>query len=345
MKLHNRKPDINELYKVLRREAPSRPVFFELFMNGPMYERLAERKFEPGDNYGFEWLRLSVDAYAAAGFDYATAHPSEFGFPTKGRGQTAGMKSGSLNTGFVITDEQSFADYKWPNPEDFDFSRIGKIKPYLPDGLKLMCMGPGGVLENVISLVGYDNLCVMIYDQPALAKAVFDHVGSRLVKFYEICVTYDTTGLVMSNDDWGFKTQPFLSPEQMREYVFPWHKRIVEVAHGAGIPAVLHSCGNPTELIDDVVDNMKFDGRHSYEDTIVPVEEAYELWHDRVAILGGMDVDFIIRASHEEITKRCVAMLDRSRERGGYALGTGNSVPEYIPQDNYIALLKAGLAY
>ena len=346
MKLHNRKPDINEMYKVLRREAPSRPVFFELFMNGPLYERLAGRKMDPdAPDRDLEWLRFTVEAYAAAGYDYATTHPSGFGFPAESRGHVEGAKTCSLNSGFVITDEASFEAYKWPNPEDFDYSRIFKIKPYLPDGLKLMAMGPGGVLENVIRLVGYDNLCAMIYDTPHVAKAVFDHVGERLVKHYKICVESDTIGIIMSNDDWGFKTQPFLSPDQMREYVFPWHKKIVEVAHNAGIPAILHSCGNASELIDDIADYMKFDGRHSHEDIICPVEECYEKWHDRFAIIGGIDVDFITRATPEEITKRCVAMLDRVRDRGGFALGTGNSVPEYIPQENFLAMIKAGLDY
>jgi uroporphyrinogen decarboxylase len=26
---------------------------------------------------------------------------------------------------------------------------------------------------------------------------------------------------------------------------------------------------------------------------------------------------------------------------GGYALGTGNSIPEFIPDENYFAMLKA----
>ena len=38
-------------------------------------------------------------------------------------------------------------------------------------------------------------------------------------------------------------------------------------------------------------------------------------------------------------------MLERAATRGGYALGTGNSVPEYIPRDKYIALLRAGLEF
>jgi uroporphyrinogen decarboxylase len=34
-------------------------------------------------------------------------------------------------------------------------------------------------------------------------------------------------------------------------------------------------------------------------------------------------------------------MLERTWDRGGYALGTGNSVPTYIPDENYFALLAA----
>ena len=33
-------------------------------------------------------------------------------------------------------------------------------------------------------------------------------------------------------------------------------------------------------------------------------------------------------------------MPERTWERGGYALGGGNSIPDYIPEENYIAMLR-----
>jgi len=205
-------------------------------------------------------------------------------------------------------------------------------------------MGPCGVLENVIILVGYDNLCLMLYDNPSLVEAIFNRVGMTLLKYYELALEHDTVGLLMSNDDWGFKHQTFLSPADMRKYVFPWHKKYVDLAHSKKIPALLHSCGYAGEIMDDII-NMGYDGKHSFEDTIVTVEDSYELYQGRIAILGGIDLNFIITSSEEKITNRCYAMLKRAEGRGGYALGTGNSVPEYIPQDNFIALLKAALEY
>ena len=343
MKLHNRKPDIENLYKVLRREEPDRATLFELFMNRPLYERLAGRELTGGGDSALEYMKLTIDAYAAAGYDYTTAHACDFYFPSKRENQE--KKTISLNEGFVITDEASFEAYKWPDPENFDYSRLEKISPFLPDNMKLMIMGPNGVLENVIVLTGYDNLCLMLYDNPQLVSAIFNKVGERLLKYYELALEYDTVGLLMSNDDWGFKTQTFLSPDDMKKYVFPWHKKFVELAHSKGIPAVLHSCGCLDDVMDAVIDDMGFDGKHSYEDAILPVEETYEKWHERIAILGGIDMNFITQRSEEEIVSRCRAMLTRAHGRGGYALGTGNSVPEYVPQDHFIALLKAALEF
>jgi len=207
--------------------------------------------------------------------------------------------------------------------------------------MRLTVRGPGGVLENAIGLVGFQNLCIMIYDDPLLVSDLFEAIGSRFVEYYRIAARYDVVCACTSNDDWGFKSQTMLSPADMRRYVFPWHKRIVEVIHAAGKPVLLHSCGFFDEIIEDVIEDMKYDARHSYEDTICPVEDAYERFQGRIAILGGIDVDFVIRHTPEEVYARSAAMLERAATRGGYALGTGNSVPDYVPDDHYFAMIRA----
>ena len=39
----NRPPDFEQFLKVLRNEVPERPVLYELYLNGELYERLAGR--------------------------------------------------------------------------------------------------------------------------------------------------------------------------------------------------------------------------------------------------------------------------------------------------------------
>jgi len=122
--------------------------------------------------------------------------------------------------------------------------------------MKIIASGPGGVLENAIMLVGYERLCMMVLTDPQLAFDIFENVGRRLVRFYELCLRHDAVGAIIGNDDWGFKSQTMLAPDDMRRFVFPWHKQIVEAAHAAGKPAILHSCGCLTSVMDDVIDDM-----------------------------------------------------------------------------------------
>jgi uroporphyrinogen decarboxylase len=331
-----KEPCFDNLLKVLRKEKPDRPTLFEFFLNDDLHERLTGRPLEDGSMLGR--LQWRMEAFRNAGYDYVTNIGSGFGFRARERAHASTV---SLNDGAVISDEKSFDEYKWENPEDYDTSHLERIAPDLPDGMKLVVQGPCGVLENVIRLVGFENLCFMLMDAPDLAKLVFDNVGLRLLRYYEIVSAHDTVGACISNDDWGFKSQPMLSPDQLREYVFPWHTKIVAAIHAAGKPAILHSCGNAASIMGDIIDVMKFDGKHSYEDSIQPVEEAYEQYHERVAILGGIDVDFVCRSSAADVYARSKAMLERASDRGAYALGTGNSVPAYVPQENYLAMIAA----
>jgi uroporphyrinogen decarboxylase len=75
---------------------------------------------------------------------------------------------------------------------------------------------------------------------------------------------------------------------------------------------------------------------------VLPVEAAYDRFSDRMAILGGIDVNFLCCSTPAEIETRCRLMLERTASRGGYALGSGNSIPFYVPHENYLAMLRAG---
>lgn len=337
----NGEPDFNQLLAVLDRTEPTRPTLFEFFLNEPLYElltpELAQLPKTPLNSY-----RRRIQAFYRLGYDYHTILIPGFSF-SDGIIHRPQSRSVSLNQGSVIGTWQEFEEYPWPDPSQADFKILDRLGEYLPDGMKLIPYTPNGVLENMVDLVGYERLCVLIKDNPELVQAVAEQVTQRLLGYYRSVLQHPLVGACISNDDWGHKTQTMFSPADMRKFVFPYHKRIVETIHEAGKPVILHSCGHFTRIIDDVIDDMQYDARHSYEDGIMPVEEAYEFYHSRIAILGGIDVDFVCRADPEDVYQRSRAMLERSAGQGGYALGTGNSVPDYVPVSGYFAMLKAAL--
>ncbi len=335
-----RTPNFENLLAVLRGETPARPVLFEIYLSEGHYQRLAG--YSVPDKHSLAHMKMVVDAFAAGGYDYATVQPGNLHFRPE---EEMDHETISLNEGFVITDRESLERYVWPDPAGADFSQLAEIESYLPHNMKLMVMSPGGVLENTIALLGYENLCYLLADEPELVELVFNKVGSVLYEYYRQVLRYPAVGLLMVNDDWGFNRQPFLPPNLMRRYVFPWHKKIVEMAHAQGRPAVLHSCGNMQMLWEDIIEEIGFDGKHSYEDNILCVEESYRLYGGRIAILGGIDMDFLVRSSCEEIEKRSRALLEMAAAGGSYALGSGNSIPDYIPAEKFDAMRRVALEH
>ena len=341
--MKNYEPDFNQLLKVLRREKPDRPVLFEFFMGGPVLDKLAGGTLDP-DITPEDRVRRLIRAAVNGGYDYcmlpAWEFPDMITFPGSGHSK---MASRSLNEGFSITDEASFEAYPFEAVKPEAYALLERTAADLPAGMKFMISGKGGIEENMIKLTGYENLCIMQFEEPELVQKIADAVGTCMLAHYREALKYDSLGAVMTNDDWGFKTQTLMSPAFLRQYVFPWHRRIAQAVHATGRPLILHSCGELREVWDDLIDDIQVDGKHSYEDEILPVEKAYERYGKRVAIIGGMDVDFICRKTPEEIYKRSAAMIEQTGGCTGYALGTGNSIAAYVPVEGYEAMTRAAL--
>lgn len=329
-----RKPDYKNLLKVLEGKKPLRPTLFEFFLNDNLYAFLIGEKTLKYKNI-YEYYCLKMKAYEIAGYDYITVLACDLQFNTFNPHQ---IKTKSLNDAIAINDRMSFSKFNWPDAKTCDYSRLDYISERLPDGMRIVPYGPGGVLENVISIMGYDNLCYAGYDNPQLLWDIFEKVGSTLVEYYKLVSNRNDVAAVISNDDWGFNTQLMISDNQMRKYVLPWHKEIVKVIHGAGKHAILHSCGNLKQVMDDIID-MGYDAKHSYEDNIYPVEAFYSSYNKKITVLGGIDLDFLCRSTSDEIYRRSSMMVEKAVR--GYALGSGNSIPEYVPIENYMAMIAA----
>ncbi len=333
------KPDFEELLTVLEKKSPSRPVLYEFYMNDLVYDAVVDpNEIPPGDEDFRERMKILLSFYHL-GYDYATLLPPQSVYFPELREHHENQRTYSLNEGSHIDSWKAFEEYPWPDYSSIDFSFLEKVASHLPEGMKLIPSGPGGVEEVVISLTGYENLCYLMVDDEELVDALFEAVGSRLVKYYEEVATFDSVGACLSNDDWGFKSQTLLNPTQMERWLIPWHEKIGKVIHAAGKPALLHSCGNVYSRFDWISDN--YDGKHSYEDSILPVEDAWDTYHKEIAILGGIDVNYMIMESKEAVYKRSREILEKTAEEGSYALGTGNSVPDYLPNDKYFAMLQA----
>ncbi|NPV80188.1 MAG: uroporphyrinogen-III decarboxylase-like protein [Firmicutes bacterium] len=271
----------------------------------------------------------TVKFYYKAGYDYVPAWPR------------LDMVKGSLidtRSEYPIKDWRSFESYSWPAITSIDYSEFETVIPILPDGMKIIGQ-IGGIFETAQKLVGYQQLCYLIFDDPILVEAIFDRLGALYEAMYKGMADIEQVGAVVISDDMGFNTQTLISPESLRRFVLPWHKRLAQIAHDAGKPCILHSCGNLAAIMDDIIENVGIDAKHSYQDTILPVTEAKRQYGNRIAILGGFDVDRLCRSNELEIRHYTRVLMNEMGNEGGYAFGSGNSIAHFVPPGNYLAML------
>jgi uroporphyrinogen decarboxylase len=241
---------------------------------------------------------------------------------------------------------QSWADfesYPWPKAEDLSHVALEYVSKVLPEGMKAAAFGFGGIFENCTWLMGLQPFSYALQDQPDLVEAISQRVGELSAATCAQVTAIDNVDVVFLSDDLGYYSGTLVSPNVIRRYILPHYKKIVDIAHKAGKLVIFHSCGNMYKLMDELIDDVGIDAKHSYEDKILPVEEAYRRWGDRVAILGGVDMDVIGRGTEEQVRARTRQILEVCGVQGmGYCLGTGNTAANYLPRQNYLAMLDEG---
>ena len=348
-------PDFARLLTVLRRQGePDRVPFIELFadvevMSAVVGEEITEPL--PEDPARREKNLLRIIAYwHRCGYDYVSMWPSvKLPIRRTASGDTAALthreREWQDESSGIINSWADFEAYPWPRPEEIDWFNVELVSRHLPDGMKIIALGPGGQLEHIMWLMGYVPFAMSLKDDPALVEAVAEKVGEILVNLYATAAEIPNVGALWIGDDMGFRTATMISPGELRRYVFPWLARLAGIAHEKGMPFLLHSCGNLDQVMGDLMDTVRIDARHSFEDAILPVTEAKRLYGDRIAVLGGVDMDFLCRASEEQVRAYTRRLIDECGAGGGWALGTGNSVANYIPLPNYIAMLDEGYRY
>ena len=331
-------PDFGRFLKAVRRQGePDRVPFVELGADAEIMEALLG---EPADT-----VEQQIRFWHALGYDYASVKARLPWVRLRDRAlDPAALPHAQrewVNThATAYTTRSEFEAFPWPRPQDVDYSDIETAVRIVPDGMGVLGR-VSGVLENAMFTLGFQGFAYMLADDPDLARDTVDTVGTLLLNVVETLASIGGVGAIFFGEDMGFKTATMLSPAAMRELIFPWHRRIVAAAHAQGKPILLHSCGNLRGIMDDIL-ATGWDARHSYEDAIQPITEAKALYGHRIAVLGGIDMDLLARGSEQAVRARVRQVVEACAPGGGFALGTGNTVANYIPLANYLAMLDEG---
>ncbi len=376
---HDPQPKVERLTAALSRSGiPDRVPFMELFADDEVMAAVLDKRL----NYFGKRLRSQrqweermlalMEFHEMLGYDYVRAETQDYRAMVKqskndrnllvaGEVGSRAYRYRTVDTGAdlnrgsrewanegtgVIGDWKDFNAYPWEEPEEIaDEGNAGLewVCDHVPSGMGVVA-GAGAILEPVMWMMGIKNFYVSLYKQPDLVDAMFKKATEINDARFKLAVkTSRKVVAFWGSDDWGYRNGLMISPAMMRRWVLPAHKRMAEAAHSRGSLYVLHSCGNLEAIMDDIIDDVKADAKHSFEDTYLPVAEAKKLYGRRIALIGGVYMDVLAGRSANEVREYTSSVLKACMPGGGYCLGSGNTVANYVPLENYLTMLNVGL--
>jgi uroporphyrinogen decarboxylase len=381
--LKNPKPDFVELLKVLSGEKkPEKVHFVEMLIDEEIKKILiedyfGEKNYPPTVTFGGseegaagdkdyrenkeasdKYYKQLINFYYRMG--YSVIADYEFlvnfqAFNTVGRvgkdpdttDQARKQRHWAQESTGLIKSWEDFEKFPWKKVEEL-VERYGYhlefLSKNLPDGMKLAVVG--SVLEQVMEwLLGYEGVLYNIYDNPDFVESIFNKVGQIVYELYTVAAPMEGVGVIWHGDDLGYKSGTILSPDHLRKLVFPWFKKYAALAHRYNKPIWFHACGNKKEVMEDFIKDIKFDALHSFEDSNCSVIDYKEKYGDRIALMGGVDIDKLTRLDEEDLRKYIRNILDKCMPGGKYVLGSGNSICNFTPVGNYLIMLDEGTNY
>jgi len=64
------------------------------------------------------------------------------------------------------------------------------------------------------------------------------------------------------------------------------------------------------------------------------------LYGNKLCLIGNIDVDLLARGSVDEVRNNVTRNIELVGSDGGYCVGSGNSIPEYVKLENYISMIE-----
>ena len=342
---NNFTPDYTIMTDSAYNRQPRRIPLYEHAISVGTMERLMNKSFSGYMQTDVkEFYRQFCEFFKFAGYDMVSF---ECGGTTVMPG--AGALGGHIQG--VILERADYDKYPWDSIVDDYFKMHAPtfqiMREVLPEGMKLIGGVGGGVFETVQDLVGYTDLCYMSIDDPELYEMMFKKAGDILVQIWTRLLNEfsDIFCVCRFGDDLGYKTQTLLPSDDVKKYVVPQYKRIVEVVHSHNKPFLLHSCGQIFEVMEDIINVAKINAKHSNEDVIAPYKNWLDKFGSRIGNFGGMDTDNLCKYKEDDVRRLTKELLEMTENCGGIAIGSGNSIPDYVPTECYLAMIETVREY
>jgi uroporphyrinogen decarboxylase len=243
--------------------------------------------------------------------------------------------------------------YPWPDPLDPGFTtglRAEAEALFANTGYAIEASsGFGSFWEVACNLRGIEQLLMDLVESPRFVEVLMEKlleinlaVTGRFLheagSFIQIYRTYDDlatqAGLLMSLD-------------MYRARLKPYHRKYFDFVRSHSSAAILyHSCGNVTNLIDDLVE-IGVDAINPVQVSAMPeTAKLKSQFGDKITFWGGIDTQSVLPfGSVGDVTAEVRRRIRDLAPGGGFVLSAVHCIQPDVPPENILAMADAAKSY
>ncbi len=181
--------------------------------------------------------------------------------------------------------------------------------------------GQPGCWQDAVELIGTERIIYETYDDPEWIHALIGILQERKKTFIRSLegARYDLLEL-----GGGAASSTVISPKLFDQFVAPYDKELIDLAHSVGQRIVYHTCGGMMPILERIAD-MGPDAMETFTPPNMGgdmrLAEAKQRIGDRVCMIGGFDQGhYFQNCTPEETRAEVRRCFEEAGPRGGYIL-------------------------
>lgn len=308
--------------------------YFHVESQEELFNRLGNtiRSFAPKSTDKIE-NSLSADYQSQVTLD-----KSIWGIPTEFAGTHSDSIARPLGRAETI---QDIENHKWPSGSTWDFT---KMNEKLKSENNLARLSPSWmpVFSRLTELFGMEKAMTGMYMNRPIIEAALSRIDNFYSEFFQNMLSkcgknLDIFGL---GDDFATNNGLMIDPEIWRELFKPLYAKYIGMAKEHGLFALMHSCGNITAVLPDLID-IGLDGWQTVQTHLSgqSAELIKREYGKHITFVGAIDsTNVLCKNDPESVRTHVKKQIDILARGGGYICAPDHIIQSDVPSENIEAL-------
>jgi uroporphyrinogen decarboxylase len=246
--------------------------------------------------------------------------------------------------GYPLKSRQDLRHYTPPDPlaegRMTELNTAIAMNKSLGDNCVAVMGSINGPLTIAWYLIGYESICLNLYDDPQFLEELAEIAADFGVKMTNRIAAAGVDGMIIA-DDYGASAQGLLKPAHFKSIYKPALKKMIDCIKGHNLPLFFHCCGRIYDYLDDLVE-LGIDAIHPLQRTAgMDIASVKDKYGKRLCIIGNIDSSRTLPfGTLEEIEAETLETLRIASPGYGYILGSDHSLHDGIPVKNILRMFE-----